>query len=65
MVKFFKTAVILDIVRLFPDFVQQIKWGFGNREKDAEAYLEAGIPSSHIFLIGKSFQGSMENFNGI
>ena len=47
-------ATILDIIKdLFPANYMPFYAGFGNREGDAIAYAQAGVPLNHIYIINK------------
>ena len=47
----FKIAALCDIRSLWPPTHNPFYAGFGNRESDAVAYLEAGVPQSRILII--------------
>jgi phosphatidate phosphatase PAH1 len=43
----------MSIKNLFPNSINPFIAGLGNRENDAIAYRNAGIPEQNIFLINK------------
>jgi phosphatidate phosphatase LPIN len=47
----FKVACLSNIRHLYPEGWEPFYAGFGNRETDALAYKDVGIPKGKIFIV--------------